>query len=385
MGLGALLGYWNVYLANLGFSALQIGQLGAVMAGARVVGPNVFGWLADRSGAPLQVIRLTTILTLIAFSGFFWRQDFAWVAWVSAAFSLFWSPVLPLAEALTLGFLQLNTYRYSRVRLWGSLGFIVALVVLGQAFEQIPITWLPAIIAGLLAAAALVSLSIRRGPPPHASHPLDGEHFWQLVRRPAVLAYLLVFFLLQISHGPYYNFFTLYLLGHGYTKAAAGWFWAIGVIAEILLFLAAHRLLRCFALRTLLLTSLMLSSLRWAMLGHAADSLTGLILAQLLHAASFGMCHLVAMLLAHRFFHGRNFGKGQALYSSMCFGLGGMLGSYYSGVLWEHFGPTAAFDAAAVIGGIAWLTAWISLRGSACETARPLAERAKISYDAGVK
>ncbi|PKM21298.1 MAG: MFS transporter, partial [Gammaproteobacteria bacterium HGW-Gammaproteobacteria-14] len=152
----------------------------------------------------------------------------------------------------------------------------------------------------------------------------------------------------QLSHGPYYTFYTIHLVEMGISRSVAGQLWALGVIAEVLLFLVMHRLLVRFELRWLLTGSLLLAALRWVLIGTVADSLFWLVLAQLLHAASFGSFHAAAIAWLHRTFAGAHAGQGQALYSSFGFGAGWAVGASLSGLLWAQWGADSFLMAAAV-------------------------------------
>lgn len=173
-----------------------------------------------------------------------------------------------------------------------------------------------------------------------------------------MIALLLVCFLAQMSHGPYYTFYSIFLKQHNYDSATLGWLWALGVIAEIIVFLYMHRLMPRFGARHLLLVALLLTSLRWYLIGHFVDNFSVILFSQLLHAASFGLYHAVSIEMFHRLFKGRYQGRGQALYSSMSFGAGGAVGSYVSGLYWDQLDATYIFNVAALVALGAFLIAW---------------------------
>jgi PPP family 3-phenylpropionic acid transporter len=177
-----------------------------------------------------------------------------------------------------------------------------------------------------------------------------------------------IYLLLQMAHAPYYVFFSIYLNEIGYTSTIIGLLWSLGVFAEILLFIVMRRLLKRFSLRKILLLSIFLSVLRWILIAWAANYLWLLLLAQLLHAATFGATHVAAIHLVYRYFGIAHQGKGQALYSSLSFGLGGMLGSYYSGYYWEFYGPQIVYSAAAILCVIAFIVAAFGIGREKCAT-----------------
>ncbi|MFQ5488290.1 MAG: MFS transporter, partial [Gammaproteobacteria bacterium] len=323
--LGALIPYWSLYLKSLGFDAGQIGALVAILMATKIIAPYVWGWIADHSGRPMLIVRLASLLSLLAFSGVYLGQGFWWLALVMAVFSFFWNASLPQFEAFTMGYLGAAVHRYSIIRLWGSIGFILSVGVLGFLLQRLGAGILPAILLALLAGIWLSSLLVKD----QGGHQGDGTagSILEVLRQPVVRVLLLVCFLMQLSHGPYYTFYSIYLEDHGYGRGAIGQLWALGVLAEIAIFLVMHRLLPRFGVRRLLLVSLILTSLRWLLLALFVELPLVMVFSQVLHAASFGLYHAVAISLIHRFFPGRRQGRGQALYSSLSFGAGGALGS----------------------------------------------------------
>ena len=344
--LGSIVPFWSLYLKHIGFNPSEIGQLTALIVATKIIAPNLWGWLADKTGKRLGLIRITALLSTLLFSGFLYQQQYWWFAGVTVAFSFFWNAALPQFEAATLFHLKDQAHRYSRIRLWGSVGFIAAVLGVGRFLDTYSIDYLPDIIIGLLLLNWLLALitpeadGVRRRQ--------SGGSLWQILRNPEVICFFLVYMLLQVAHGPYYVFFSVYLKQHHYSATATGQFWALGVCAEILMFLLVGRLLSWFRLRSLLLASLFLTSVRWLLIAYVVDSPAYLICAQLMHAASFGVAHVVAMHLLLKYFGENRQGVGQALYSSLSFGLGGMFGSLYSGYYWETLGGDKVFVIAAL-------------------------------------
>ncbi len=168
-----------------------------------------------------------------------------------------------------------------------------------------------------------------------------------MLQRPVVLSLLGVCFLMQASHGAYYSFFSLYMEGFGYTTTVIGQLWALGVFAEIGVFLLMPVLMPRFGAYNLLLLAAVLTTLRWLLTAIYADNLLVMIFSQTLHAASFGLYHAVMIFLVHSLFTGGHQGRGQALYSSVSFGAGGAAGSLVSGYLWTGLGPQSMYFVAA--------------------------------------
>ena len=255
--------------------------------------------------------------------------------------------------------LRTEPQRYSRVRLWGSVGFIAAVLGIGRFLDDFNIEYLPWIIASLLLSNWLMALITPEALVHHDGQPVDS--LLKLIFKPELLAFFGVYLLLQVAHGPYYVFYSVYLQQYQYSATLTGLLWALGVCAEILIFFWMKGLLNIISLRGLLLVSLALSTLRWLMIAYGAKWLTVIVLAQLLHAASFGVAHVVAIQLLHRYFGSHHQSKGQALYSSISFGLGGMIGSFYSGYFWDVLGGETVFVIAALASGLALLLAFIGV------------------------
>ena len=356
--LGVFLPYWALYLQAAGQTPVQIGQLMALLAGTKLISPNLWGWLADRSGRSLWLIRWAACLTAASFALVFKFFGFGWLALITFAFGFFWNASLPLFEAVTLAHLSEDSHRYSRVRLWGSIGFIAAVLAVGRALDTVVvIDCLPVLIFVLFLGQALASMLV-----PERSIRVTGHGNGSLaaiLRQPRVVAFFVVFTLIQIAHGPYYVFFSVYLKENGFDASQTGQLWALGVLAEILLFVFLHRILQRFALRLIVLLSIALGVLRWLITAWLVQHPVAVAFAQVLHAATFGVSHVAAIHLVHKYFAGPHHGKGQALYSSLSFGLGGMLGSYFSGVWWGSLGPALVYTAAAGVSALALLVFWV--------------------------
>ncbi len=355
--LGSLIPYWSLYLKHHQFTSAEIGQLSALLVGTKIVAPNLWGWVADRSKNSLHLIRWTAFYAAILFSWFLTAQNYLEFALLTIAFSFFWNAPLPLYEAATLGHLRAEAHRYSRIRLWGSIGFIVAVLGAGRLLDSQPVAVLPALISGGLLLTWLTALATPKIQliPQEANF----KRLSHILQKPEVLAFFAVYVLIQIAHAPYYVFYSIYLKQHQYSTTTTGLFWSLGVVAEIVLFLLMRGLLGRYALRRILLTSLALAILRWWLIGRFPEQVGILAFAQILHAATFGGTHIAAIHFVHQYFAQNHQSKGQALYHSLSFGLGGMLGSWYSGHYWESLGSYTIFSLAAACCALAWLIAWI--------------------------
>ncbi len=358
--LGSFAPFFSLYLNSVGMSAVEIGILMSLPQLSRIVAPHVWGWLADRSSSRLTIVRLTGLAGLVSYFGVFAGEGFTLLFGVLLAMTFFWSAALPLVEATTLGHLGEETARYGRIRVWGSIGFIVAVVAVGYVLDWVSIKALLWIVLAMMVGMLAFCWQI-----PEASvlpHAADQQPIWHIIRKPEVVALIVACALMAAAHGPYYTFYSIHLVNHGYSKALTGWLWALGVICEIGIFVWMPHLYRAFTLRNILIASFGLAVVRFLIIGWAADSTVLLVLAQTLHAATFGAFHAAAIGVIHKLFRGRHQARGQAIYGSLAFGLGGAIGGFASGYGWERLGPAITFSLAAACAFAGMLILWWKLR-----------------------
>ncbi|MBT8118268.1 MAG: MFS transporter [Gammaproteobacteria bacterium] len=353
--LGVLVPYWSLYLKSLGFSSLAIGALVAILPATKLVAPYIWGWLADHTRRSMLIIRVSSLLALVSFSLVFISQELWWLSFAMLLFSFFWNATLPQFEAMTLNHLGEDSHHYSMIRLWGSLGFIVIVVLIGDLLQTHGADVIPLVVLSTFVLILLFSFIVpEKLNTPHTDH----SPIWHVIKQPKVMAFLVVCFLMLCSHGPYYTFYTIFLEEQGYSSHMIGVLWAVGVIAEVVIFLLMHRMLPAFGARKLLIVTLLLTTMRWLLIGFFVDDLPMLFLAQLIHAFSFGMFHSVGISLVHEYFTGSHQGRGQALYSSMSFGAGVAVGSLVSGMLWDKWGASVLFMFASCCTVAALLIVW---------------------------
>jgi PPP family 3-phenylpropionic acid transporter len=361
--LGAFAPFFSLYLDAAGMSAVEIGVLMALPQLTRIVAPHLWGWLADRTEHRLRVLRLTGFAGSICFLGVFAGTQFPLLFTALFAMTFFWSAALPLVEATTLSHLGEETARYGRIRVWGSVGFIAAVIGVGYTLDFVAVGVVPWLVLAMMLAMLAVGASI---PEPEAvPHAADHRPIADILRRPEAVALIAASALMAAAHGPYYTFYSIHLVDHGYSKGVAGWLWALGVICEIAIFVWMPHLYRAFSLLQILIASLAAAAVRFLAIGWGAESLVVLLLAQTLHAATFGSFHAAAIGVIHRLFRGRHQARGQAIYGSLAYGVGGSLGSLASGYAWESVGPAVTFSLAAGCAFAGMLILWSRMRPDA--------------------
>ncbi|MCF6189185.1 MAG: MFS transporter [Cocleimonas sp.] len=345
--LGVFVPYWPLYLKSLNFSSVEIGELMAIVMASKILAPYLLGWLSDYLQKRLIIIQVSLLFTVAAFAALLTYQSYWWFVIVMTVFGFFWNASLPLFEALTLDHLAGNTSRYSHIRLWGSIGFIISVAALPLIIDENGIALLPLLMLSLLIANGISSLLVKDKV--ESVLQVERVSIFDVLKKPMVIALLLACALQSLSHGAYYTFFSIYLEDHGYSRSMTGLMWALGVLAEVMLFIVVYRLFHRFSTYRLFAFALLVTSLRWVILALMVDSFAFLVLSQLLHAASFGLFHAAAISLTHQLFPGRLHARGQALYAGISFGLGGAVGNLLSGYTWDSMGSTWTFLASALI------------------------------------
>ena len=352
---GIQLPFWPVWLAAKGMSPAEIGVLLALGVGAKIAGNPLAGHLADRLGERRRPMVAFAGCGLAAFALFGVVDGFWPIFVVSLLFFTLWPPIMPLGESLTMLAARDGALDYGRVRLWGSLSFVVLAVVAGRVLVDQPagaIFWM------VLAAIALTALSCRLLPdirPERASS--TALSILRPLRDRSFALFLAAAALIQGSHAVYYAFGTLHWRAAGYSEDVIGALWAEGVVAEILLFIVGGRVLRRLGPARLLALGGVAGAVRWLVLG-LTDALPALVSVQALHAFTFGAAHLGAIHFIARAVPPALSATAQSLYSSLVMGLGLGLMLLASGPLYAALAGAAYFPmaAAALIGGVlAWM------------------------------
>ncbi len=340
--LGAIVPYLGLYLQQAGFSATEIGELIALVSITKIISPNLSSWVADRFGHNMRLVRYSAFISLLFFALIFYQYNYFGYFIIILGFSFFWNASLPQFEVNTFEHLGKSYIeKYSKIRVWGSLGFILTVFILGLLIQHYGITILPYSISILFLMLWFSSLLVVEAQV-HQNH-LDKPGFWSLIKQRKVVVLLIVIFLIQLSHGAYYSFFSIFLQEYGYSKTLTGFLWSISVIAEVIAFLLMGKIIHYFGIRKIFVFSLIATSIRWLMVAFFVDYPVIMLFSQLFHAASFGIFHVSCVYMINDYFSPYHKSKGQALYVSIGFGLGGALGSYLAGLKWEQWGGSNVF------------------------------------------
>jgi PPP family 3-phenylpropionic acid transporter len=362
--LGMFLPYFNLYCFHLGFSGVQIGILSALRSLAMIVFPIVWGAVADRYQARRPIYILCNFVGVGVWTLYLFRDDFAFMFWVTLVYGIFFSPIFSFMEAFTMDVLGGEKKRYGRIRAWGTSAFIAVVILLGKLIDVTSIDIIVGLILGGSLLQAFFSVMVPRTT---RRHILGLRVDTAFLRRRDTLIFLGSAFLMLVSHGAYYAFFSIHLEKLGYGKTFIGTAWALASVAEILVMLNSDRIFRRFSRENILLFSLIAAVLRWAVLYQARSS--GVILAsQALHAMTYAAFHIAGILYVDHLTPDGSKTLGQAVNNAVTYGLGMMVGFFLSGWFYDTLGAFPLFLVSALIagaGGALFMGIWVPARRAA--------------------
>ena len=352
--LGVFLPYFNLYCYHIGMNGLQIGTISAVRSVVMVAFTLLWAALADRLMIRKGVFVFCNILSAVIWVFMLSAEGYGSILWISVIHAIFLGPMIAFLEAFTMETLEEDRGMYGRIRVWGSLGFIIMVVVMGRVAELYSL-WLivPVILAGFIAQAVnsfkISGVSSRGG-----GLPSRGIKDIITARSSVFLA---VGFLMLVSHGAYYGFFSIHLEKEGFGNLFMGVSWAVAIAAEITVMIFAQVFLKRFVMERVLLFSLIAAVVRWGVLGLTSNAII-ILLSQCLHAFTYATFHVTSILFMDQL-SSREFKTiGQSLNNSVQYGIGMMVGFFLAGYLYEVAGTAFAFIVSAGISGAAFIIMW---------------------------
>ena len=331
--LGLFVPYLGIFLDGKYFSSREIGEILAIVTTTKIIGPSLWAMFADKTGNQLSVIRLGALLSLLCFTALAWLNSYWLVVLFLSLFTLFSAAILPQIEVMTQNSIRRSAKIYARIRLWGSIGFIVLAVFSGEVIAQFSQQAFVYIGSIVLLCLLLSTLRIKQ-PKIKLSATIKQS---SLLSKLLCLRFALFFLsgvFLQISFAPYYTFFALYLRDLAYPAYAAGIFIALGVVAEIFVFINAGKIFKYFDIKLVLIFSIFITAIRWLLVAKFADNAWLLAVSQMMHAASFGLFHSASILFLQQHFDTNQQSRAQAIYIGGVYGLGGAIGAYAAGIYW---------------------------------------------------
>jgi PPP family 3-phenylpropionic acid transporter len=362
----AHIGFFNPYLPlwlkDLGLPIFTISLLASVQSITRVFAPYAWGALSDHTGHRVMLLRFSAAVALLSSFGLWWNGGPWWLGFVLLVMFTHTSSMMSLTEAAMAHLVAGDWGRYGRIRLWGSAGFLVTVFFAGEWFERFGMRHFPAWAAGTLAIVLVSTLRLPDVREPVAAHGGLKEPVGPVLRDPAVRWFFASLFFHVMAHFSVYGFFSLYLdsLGHG--KGTIGLLWALSVVAEIAWFFLQGRLLELFAMPRWLLICGIAAVLRLGLTAGGGEWIAALVVAQALHALSFAAHHTTCIAMVSRHFPGRLRGRGQALFTVIGYGFGGVLGVLAGGAIAQRFGYVAMFSVATGLALVGCVCAWRARR-----------------------
>lgn len=342
---GLYLPFWPVWLGHRGMSPSEVGLLLGVSPWTRVIASPIAGRWADRTGRGHRLVIVLALAVGLDLLLFQLSQGFWTLLLLTTILGLVHAPIIPLVDGITLGAEAHGTLNYSRVRLWGSVAFIAASWIGGELLElhgEEIIVWL------MVSAAVLTMLASSALPAPirNASDDTTPQQPSKTTasdfspRSRAFISFLVIAGLLHLSHAVLYAFGTHHWREAGLDDGIIGLLWAESVIAEILLFAIAPRVLKGVSPRTLWMLAGVAGLVRWTVLG-STTTLLWIAVTQALHGLTFGALHLGAMAYLRQQVPDAARGHATTLYSAAAAGLALGIGLPVAGQLYQHVGGQA--------------------------------------------
>jgi PPP family 3-phenylpropionic acid transporter len=343
--LGIFLPYFNLYCYHLGFSGLQIGVLSGLRSVAMVLFPLIWGSLADRFHIRKPIYILCTALSTSIWAFYLFFFDFKSMLIITACYGIFYAPIISFLEAVTMDVLGREKISYGRIRAWGSISFIVMVLVLGKVIDlyALDIILILILAGSLILSAIAVAIPAVNPPKKDLLAPGAGS-----LLKKRVIVFLFCGFLMLVSHGAYYGFFSIHLenLGHGSTFIGIAW--GLASTAEILVMIKSDKIFSRFSLENVLFFSFLVAAVRWIIL-FFADSSAVILLSQLLHAVTYGTFHMASILYIDHLTPDKAKTLGQAVNNGLTYGLGLMVGFFINGYVYEITGSSTLFLMSALI------------------------------------
>ncbi len=334
--MGIFLPYFNLYCHHLGFTSFEIGSLSALRTAITIVFSIVWSIVADRYAWRKPIYVLFNFLCAAIWVFFLYIKDFSGMVIVTIFHTIFFAPLIAFIEAFTMDELGSgggDKNRYGRIRAWGSVSFILVVAILGKISDLFSVNIIVALILAGYTIQALFSI-----PMPRAK--ARGKRFHAGIREllnARTLIFLTCSFLMIFSHGTYYGFYSIHLEELGYGTFFIGATWAVASIAEIVVMINSGRILKYASLENVLFFSFLAAAVRWCLLWRAV-TVPEIMIAQVLHAFTYGTFHVASILYMDLLSTGETRTLGQAANNAVSYGLGMMAGFLLNGYLYEAYG-----------------------------------------------
>lgn len=354
--LGLIFSHWGVYLSDKGYSASQIATMSAIFLSANIFAPSICAYLIDRTQNRLLVIRTSLCLSMAFFVMLFFITTPALAFIAYAFFSACFHGVISQVEVITLSQAQTKGADYSRIRVWGSIGFIASAYAAGVMADSFGPLLVPLAVLGSMVFLICSTFGLPSTDTPAETESQGRQPLRFIFKNKRILAFFFMVAAINFSHGGYYTFFSIYLQQHDYSKTEIGSFWSIAVIAEVLMFITLKNVMRRHSTARLVTLCMILTVVRWFVTASVPGNVWLIIFAQTMHAFSFAAAHSVIIDIVRKIFGSGNESQSMAFYAGALVSAPAATGSMISGYVWAY-SPNAVFWMAGSAVGLAWIMA----------------------------
>ncbi|WP_231716204.1 MFS transporter [Desulfosarcina alkanivorans] len=346
--MGVFLPYFNLYCLKIGFSGFQIGSLSAVRAAVLIIFSLFWGLMADRKGLRRPIYILCSMASTALWALFLFTTDFRFMLILTIVYGAFYAPIISFLEAFAMDVLGKTKHRYGRTRAWGSVAFIVVVVVVGKVIDRYDVGIVIALVLAISAIQAVAATAMPRTRPQRTAQSHEAVRLFS----GNTVVFLMCAFLMLVSHGAYYGFFSIHLAQLGHGGSFIGLCWALASTAEVVVMINSPRLFARFSFKRVLAASFAVAAIRWGVL-YVAESAMVIMASQLLHAVTYGAFHMAGILYMDQLAPDTDKTLGQALNNAVTYGLGLTVGFFVSGALYEagNSAPLFLFSAATALAG----------------------------------
>jgi MFS transporter, PPP family, 3-phenylpropionic acid transporter len=337
--MGVFLPYFNLYCYHLKFSGFQIGVLSGIRSIALVLFPLVWAGLADRFHIRRPIYIFCSFISTAIWAFYLYTTDFWAMLLITVFYGIFYSPIISFLEAFTMDVLGTEKKSYGKMRGWGTIAFIMTVLLLGKVIDIYSIEIIITLIFFGSMAQAIISIKI---PDIQIKKQTSFSSNAKVLLKRPVIVFLFCAFLMLVSHGTYYGFYSIHLENLGYGKTFIGISWALASIAEIIVMIKSDIIFKRFSTDNVLFFSFMVAALRWMGLSFTTSSVIILFL-QMLHAVTYGTFHVSSILYIDSLTPDEGKTLGQAVNNAVTYGLGLMVGFFINGYLFETLGTFTLF------------------------------------------
>ncbi|PIE74758.1 MAG: MFS transporter [Deltaproteobacteria bacterium] len=337
--LGIFLPYFNLYCHKIGFTSFQIGSVSSLKTFSTIVFPLLWGYLADKFFIRKKIFILANFFSAALWFLFFISEKFWFMMGVMFFYSLFQAPIISFLEAFTIDILEKEKAGYGKIRLWGSIGFIISVFLVGYLTDKISIY----IILYMIFAGSFIQFLFSIKIPDVSSGSLKSAGFEiKFLLRADIIIFLAASFLMLASHSPYYAFFSIYLSDNGMDNTFIGISWGIAVCAEIFIMYKSDYIFKKINPGKVLVFSMIAAGIRWFILYFFHSGII-ILSSQILHCFSYGTFHMASILFIDKMTPAGKKTTGQAVNNAFTYGLGLMAGNLLSGYFYDYYGGRNLF------------------------------------------